>query len=78
MRILRAPYLQDDCTQIGSPRCLYGYLYVFHEAWAAGEAAIMRTMVVHGLLLTRRAQGSKPLGKCKVHTYMSHELKQFD
>ena len=51
---------------------------VSDEAWAAGEAAIMRAMVVHGLLLTRRATGSRPLGyyndKDARTIYMSHNL----
>ena len=38
-----------------SLRCL------MFQAWAAGEAAIMRAMAVHGLLLARRASGSKQL-----------------
>ena len=33
-----------------------------YEAWAAGEAALMRAVAVHGLTLARRASSSKSLG----------------
>ena len=35
---------------------------MYVEAWAAGEAALMRTVAVHGLTLARRAAGSKSPG----------------